>query len=387
MSDDILGQVDEWLKEESEAAALVMLQWLEPVEGKGAVIFPPTYTLKDTQQERRARAGEDVPGCYLNNRGDASGYNLDHLGDGTSVCQIDSVGSQANRMEPIFMRDPYRALVPKVVVKVKGKDGEKDVNLLEAGHRAADAIIRFSSLRKSFEDAFRAIKNQGDAEPLAKLAPTSLVFGAWDSRATQVKLPRVVRSVIRAYDVQPLHRSAQYIPPFDYVGEGVLDAPQGKTEQDSMSQLGFQHAPAPWTHGGVRANEIRREATLNLAALRSLNALAKNSLPLRRYVLGLALAALTAHQETSLREGCQLVADAGRAAVWSVVGHDGQREPLHLSHPEVMRFALETSRVFKVGPDSEGTFDAKSARAELAQSKEERKKSRRIEKNAGSDGE
>jgi CRISPR-associated protein Csb1 len=258
--------------------------------------------------------------------------------------------------------------------------------LLEAGHRAADAIIRFSDLRKSFEDAFRAIKDRGDAEPLAKLGPTSLVFGAWDSRATQVKLPRVVRSVIRAYHVQPLHRSAQYIPAYDYVEEGVLDAAQGKTEQDSMSQLGFQHAPAPWTHGGVQAREIRREATLNLAALRTFNALAKNSLPLRRYILSLALVAFTAPQDTSLREGCQLVPDPGRPSEWKMVKHNGQRETLSVSHEEAMLYAIEVSQIFKVGPDCEGSFDAKSARAELAQSKEERKKSRRNDKNTESDG-
>jgi len=120
MGDDIVCQFDDWLRDESDVAALVMLQWLQPVEGKGAVIFPPTYTLRDTQQEKRARAGEDVPGCYLNSRGEASGYNIDRLDDGTTVCQIDSVGSQANRMEPIFMRETYRELVPRVVVKVKG---------------------------------------------------------------------------------------------------------------------------------------------------------------------------------------------------------------------------------------------------------------------------
>ena len=41
---------------------------------------------------------------------------------------------------------------------------------------------------------------------LAKIAPTSLVFGAWDSRDTQAKLPRLIASTIRAYDVVKLSR-------------------------------------------------------------------------------------------------------------------------------------------------------------------------------------
>lgn len=358
-----LNRFDKWLTDHSDVAALVMRQWLAPVEGKDAIIFPPTYAKPERMKEE-----------------DWSGYNIDRIDDGTSVCQIDSVGSQANRMEPIFMRDQYRELVPTVVVKVRVNDREGKVNLLEAGHRAADAIIRFSDLRQRFDDAFGAVKERGDAEPLAKLAPTSLVFGAWDSRGTQVKLPRIVRSVIRAYDVRPFHRSAQYIPPIDYVGEGLLEAPEGKTEQDSMSQLGLRHAPAPWTHGGVLAKEIRRDATLNVTALRTLDALAKDSPTLRRYVLGLALVVFTAPPDTFLREGCQLVPDASRPAEWSMVRHDGQREAVNLLHEAVMNYALEAAKVFKVGPNREGMFDAKTAKAELGQSKEERKRSRRTER-------
>lgn len=89
-----LQQFDEWLKDESEVAALVLRQWLEPVEGKDAVIFPPTYTRPEGTRED-----------------DWLGYNIDRFPDGSSVCLIDSVGSQANRMEPLFKREPYTNLV------------------------------------------------------------------------------------------------------------------------------------------------------------------------------------------------------------------------------------------------------------------------------------
>jgi CRISPR-associated protein Csb1 len=288
------------------------------------VIFPPTYARPERTREE-----------------DWLGYNIEHFEDGSSVCQIDSVGSQTNRMEPVFKRKPYSELVPDIVIKAAGRD----VHLLDAGHRAADAIVRFSDLREDLKRAFNAIK-AGDAAPMAKIAPTSLVFGAWDSRDTQVKVPRIVRSVIRAFDVRRQHRSALYVPAIDYVGEGLIEAPRSKTEQDSMSQLGLRHAPATWTHGGIQVlGEIRRDAAVNLVALRALGAgkggddRDAKTLELRRYVLGLALVCFTAPQETSLREGCQLIPDADHPAEWHLVRHDGKREPFGLSHAEALSYA------------------------------------------------
>jgi len=350
-----LDQFDEWLKDDSEVAALVMRQWLEPVEGKDAVIFPPTYAKPERMKEE-----------------DWLGYNIDRFEDGTSVCQIDSVGSQANRMEPIFKRQKYRHLVPQVVIKA----GSKEVNLLDAGHRAADAIVRFSDLASELDQAFGALKNQANAEPLAKLAPTSLVFGAWDSRATRVKLPRIVRSVIRAFGVKPLHRSAQYIPAVEYVEEDLLNAPQDKPQQDALSQLGLSHAPAPWTHGGVEPQGgIRRDATLNLVALRGLGA-GDKTMNLRRYILGLSLVSFTAPQEVSLREGCQLVPDANRPAEWNLVRHDGHRQTLALLHDQALKYAEFAARDFGVGDDKTTTFDSKKAKENLGLSKQERRRSR-----------
>jgi len=350
---NVIKRFDNWLTDDSDVAALVMRQWLEPVEGRDAVLFPPTYAKPERMKEE-----------------DWTGYNLDRFEDGMSVCQIDSVGSQANRMEPIFLRDKYKALVPQVVIEANGKE----INLLDAGHRAADAIVRFSSLAHELESAFQAVR-EGDASKIAKIAPTSLVFGAWDSRATQVKLPRIVRSVIRAFQVRALHRSAQYIPPIDYVERGLVD---GKQQQDALSQQGLSHAPAPWTHGGILVEkEIRRDATLNLAALRSLGAEPSSELPVRRYILGLSLVAFTAPQESFLREGCQLVPDAGRPAAWALVRHDGSRDKsFTVSHDDALAYAKGAADAFGVGPERKETFKADAAKNALGQSKKELKASR-----------
>lgn len=356
---DVLTQFDDWLKDGSPIAALVMRQWLEPVEGKDAVIFPPTYAKPERTKDE-----------------DWLGYNIDRFEDGSSVCQIDSVGAQANRIEPLFKKEPYNKLVPQITIKA----GDKQVNLLDAGHRAADAIVRFSDLADELDNAFLVLKSEANAEPLAKIAPTSLVFGAWDSRATQVKLPRIVRSVVRAFNVKAMHRSAQYIPTIEYVDEGLLDAPEGKTQQDAMSQLGLSHAPAAWTHGGVQVQiGIRRDATLNLVALRALGAKSdEDTLKLRRYILGLSLIGFTAPQETFLREGCQLVPELERQAEWSLVKHDGQRDTsFRVSDEDALKYAREAAKKFGIGSDRGATFNAKTAKETLGQSKEDRKRARR----------
>ena len=72
------------------------------------------------------------------------------------------------------------------------------------------------------QDAFKEVL-KGNALKMAKIAPTSLVFGVWDSRDTQAKLPRLVASTIRAFDVQTLTRSAQFNPATDYIGVGLLE--------------------------------------------------------------------------------------------------------------------------------------------------------------------
>jgi CRISPR-associated protein Csb1 len=360
----MLEQYDSWLADDSDVAALVMRQWLEPVEGKDAIVFPPTYAKPE-------RARED----------DWLGYNIDRFEDGSSVCQIDSVGSQANRMEPIFKREKYQQLVPQVVIQA----GDRRIHLLDAGHRAADAIVRFSDLKEEFKKAFNSLK-QGDAEPLAKLAPTSLVFGVWDSRDTQVKVSRIVRSVIRAFNVRVVHRSAQYVPPIDYVANRLIDEPNTKTDRDRISELGLNHAPAPWTHGGVQViGEIRRDVALNLSALRALGAGDDRTLPLRRYILGLALVSVTAPSELSLREGCQLVLDANRPVEWTVVQYDGTHAPFALLHADALQYAKVAATEFGVGSDRISTFREQKVKEWLSQSKEDRKRSRRSTNSSGTE--
>lgn len=321
MSKVTIDQFDSWLQDNDGPAALVFHRTLLPVEGKDSWIFPPTFAQSES-------AGDDEE----SNGGD---YQIDDLPDDPrrNVCLIDSVGSQANRMEPVFKQERYAALVPQRVVKMKNGD---TVNLLDAGHRAADAVVRFSkNLGPKLWAAFDDIKKRRDCSALAKLAPTSLVFGVWDSRATGVKVQRIVRSTIRAYNVTKAKRSATYQAAYDYTGNEMigLDHDKGSGKNNPLSQEGFKYSLATKTHGGVLVGgEIRQDAIINLVALR----LVTSDINLKRYLLGVALVALSYRDQQcfNLREGCLLRAASkgDYDGTWKSVNFDGTEGPETMGH-------------------------------------------------------
>jgi CRISPR-associated protein Csb1 len=338
--------INSWADDPHGPVALTLKQKLLPVEGEGSVIFPPTYA--------------------------GIGYNIDDLPDGKKVATIDSVGSQANRIEPIFKaartgqpENPLAKLVPQIDILY---GNEKSVSILEAGHRLGDAVIRSSDLRDRAQKAFQEYLDAGDASALAKLAPTSLVFGVWDSRDTQAKLPRLVQSVIRAWDVVRLRRSAQYTPALDYAALDVFteedkQKAEGKAESP-LAQRGFVHVPATGEHGGIVARgSIERTVTVNLVALRRLDG--ENGQALRRYILGLALVAATEPLDGFLRQGCLLVPDETAPGEWTAVSREGKRTTLDLSPGIALTYAKTVATAFGVGPGSRATFKKELAQADL----------------------
>jgi CRISPR-associated protein Csb1 len=339
---NILEQFDHYLKADGPAA-IVTREPLIPVEGADGVLFPSTFA-----------SGDGFPG----------GYNIDGDPNGENIALVDSVGSQANRIEPLFAEADHAALVPQVVITA----GVKRINLLEAGHRAGDAIVRCSSLQQELQDAFKALLD-GNATSLAKIAPTSLVFGVWDSRDTQAKMPRLIASTIRAYNVRKLTRSAQYVPATEYVGNGLLPEATDKAAKDAYAERGFIHVPATGSHGGIIAKGgIRRDATLALAALKLINAGsdAEATLKLRRYILGLALVAFTKLPGGYLRQGTILVSDPDKEHKTDEVYANGSRKPFTVTHEEALKYATAAAEAFGVGESREVPFDAEKAKADLA---------------------
>jgi CRISPR-associated protein Csb1 len=351
----LLGSLDTWLNDDGPAA-LVLREHLTPIDGSDGVLFPATFAASEDKTFK-------------------GGYNIDEFPDGKNVCLVDSVGSQANRIEPLFARAPYAGLVPQILIKA----GARTVNLLEAGHRAGDAIVRCSGLQDELREAFKAVQ-AGDAKPLAMIAPTSIVFGVWDSRDTQAKLPRLLASTIRAFDVRKLTRSAQYVPAADYVADGLLEEPPDTKTSDAYAKRGFVHVPASGSHGGVIATGgVRRDASLHLAALRLLASEGEDeTLKLRRYILGLALTAFTHPASCYLRQGCNLVLDVDSTKERSVkaVFADGRRENEEITHAASLEYAknaasafgidVDRKIVYGVKPDRQIPFDSELAKSDAA---------------------
>lgn len=379
---------DAWATDPKGPVALHLKQNLLPVEGEGGVVFPPTYA--------------DI------------GYNIDTLSDGTSIATIDSVGSQANRLEPIFRAaangqpdNTLADLVPQVEIVLCEKEEHKERrSILELAHRAADAVVQSSpTLATEISKAFGALRRSGDAGPLCALAPTSLVFGVWDSRGgTGEKRPRLVRSIIRAWGVEPLHAAAQ----FNSVWK-ELDAEQrselekeAKAKKTELSVKGLADAPATFRKvgtnaakymhefrdgapnpdrrvlGGVLAQgRIERDVTVNLIALRGLRgANDEETTHVRKYLLGLSLLAATADIDLSLREGCHL-RYADHQDAWFAVPRRGDPEPVNLGSVDartlIQSYAATGAEHFKPRwpKKLEHEFDLKEAKKLLAKKGEE----------------
>lgn len=376
-SEETTRLFDAWLNAKGPVA-LCLRQVLHPVEadekGRG-VIFPPTYA--------------DI------------GYNVDTLADGTRVATIDTVGSQANRLEPIFKStgkndkgeelNPLASLVPQIEIvlhkttgskKAGGKQAEgqsaADVadhiekrSLLDLAHRSADAVVLASpTLACEVAKAFEVLRNKGNAAPLCTIAPTSLVFGVWDSRGgSGEKRPRLVRSIIRAWDVEVLHSAAQ----FNSVWKALSEEQQKELEKEAkakkikLSVKGFADAPATFRTdknqfingapnpearvlGGVLAKgAIERDVTINLVALRGLRGKdADETQEVQKYLLSLALLAATADLELFLREGC-LLRYANEKDEWNTVPRRGEPKPIEgfPPHSQLEAQARAAAKPFK----------------------------------------
>ena len=256
---------------------------------------------------------------------------------------IDTHASQANRIEPIF---DNTGLIPDSTVKA----GSVEVPLTALGHRVADAALRFSDASGDITKALDAYF-AGNTEPLAKLAPTSLLFGAWDSRGNpKIKITRALRAEIRATDVsEPITVLGQY--------RTVLNRPEGSYKNDALSAEGLLDCPTDGLGGVIVNGEIVRTVQLNLRAVRKLSGEA-----LQNYVLGLGLVALLAPPDLDLREGCNLVVES---TTMEAINEDGTRPPFKMSYEEALEFAKQAAKTFGVGPARRFTYDEGKVRAKL----------------------
>lgn len=269
---------------------------LEPAGGPGDKIFPPTYVKEGRAETKYAFEKRKIDG------------------DLVQTVLLDSVASQANRMEEALLEGWRRGELPVPVVQVdfNGQEGLEDldtISSLQAPHRIADALLRDSLLDGKlfrFSDVGRAVT---DARPdhataMYRYCPTALVFGVWDSTGPKgglgAKFQRALVSEIVGIDAEPGVKTSSRIDPAgiqrkvgdvykaqDPEEEWTLDenaAVKEKKKPVLFSRTGGkkeQGKPAGINHGNIPPN-IDREAggvtighavqttVLSLAALRRL---------------------------------------------------------------------------------------------------------------------
>ena len=342
------------------AAALRCVTPYQPAGGPGDKIFPPTYEGGQYATEQRINPDtREKRECVL----------------------LDSVASQANRMELELLRARRSGLVdlPLLEVRFERDDLPRQftVTSLEAPHRIADALFRDSRLDgKMFRqtDMGKLLDNAatGNASGIFGICPTALLFGFWDSTGPRgglgVKFQRAITSEIVGYDAVPGKKTASRIDPAgiraqagplyqrasesDQAPDWTLDDNEAAKDRNTPRRYnkggeGSPGNPSKANHGNVTPTFRNRDGTdmpggftisgavqtttLSLAVIRRLrfplngaaDSDAAADAAARTALAALGLAAGTmARTDTDLRSRCHLIPQ--NPVVWELVGLPGQ---------------------------------------------------------------
>jgi CRISPR-associated protein Csb1 len=346
------------------AAAFRVRTRLQPAGGVGDKVFPPTYAGAVYAFETRRLDGREVQ-CVL----------------------LDSVASQANRMEEALRSawEQGRLALPMIQVSFSDGDGGglvglSELTVLDAPHRIADALLRDSFLDGRpfrFTEAGEALTKASwrDVSELYRWSPTALVFGVWDSTGPRgglgVKFPRALVSEIVGIDVVAGVKTASRIDPAGIeikaatlyrAAAGPEEEPGGWVLDPEKAVKGKKGSPEPVTGagkdkgkpsavnhgnvapsvdktaGGVTMEHALQTTVLSLTALRRLRFPRRSDggviasgqrfaaeIAARAALAALGLAAVTLAREEGyyLRSRCHLVPESSRFA-FERVDHDGE---------------------------------------------------------------
>ena len=245
-----------------------------PDDEDDKIILPPTYPLTTFKgrvhgfEHGEYRVSIELPPDTKRNKDERRdsqkpGYQIDHFPDGTNICEIDSIQSQSNRIEPQLKTIKDGKLVPQITVEV----GAQTVNILDAGHRsaqytpAADYValgaIKKETAELKDKDDLRLSK-EGGVHALS----TQTVGGV--ALTATSKLVRTVNVNLAAIR--------------------------------QLSASGLKEEVANDATDEVKKAARKREADFATERTRLL----------REYILGLTLLAAHSHPSLNLREGCNL---------------------------------------------------------------------------------
>jgi CRISPR-associated protein Csb1 len=326
------------------AAAFRCVTEYQPAGGPGDKVFPSTYQGGRYAVEKRCLPGEAEPVlCVL----------------------LDSVQSQANRMEMALLDAWEREQIPLPVIAVDfaGHALLKVLRItsLEAPHRIADALLRDSLLDgKPFRQSELGKRiddvDYRNATVLFELCPTTLVFGMWDSTGPKggmgAKFARALVSEIVGLDAEVGVKTSSRIDPAQIVreagplyqakdGAGIrwtLDEHEAAHDKKGSIKLGKDGRPSEGNHGnvtpgiedgGVTIRNALQTTVLSLPALRRLRfpLKGKSDLPIQDTArttlaaLGLCAAALVREHGCDLRSRCLL--HPSEPIVWELLDKPG----------------------------------------------------------------
>lgn len=341
------------------AVALRSRTELQPADGPGGKVFPPTYAVSGSH-----KYAVETRHVHDPESGDRE----------VQTVLLDSVASQANRAELALLEGwELRELrFPVPFVDFATDNGEFDdigrITVLEAPHRLADAIFRDSMLDGTLfrlSDLGRAIT---DAQPhnataLFRCSPTALLFGQWDSTGPKgglgSKFQRAYVSEIVGHDVQVGLKVGSRLDPLQIERLGgdqiaynhddpaqvwTLDPAEaaqlkgGKPEPASRgSDAGTAGQPSKINHGniapsidaqsgGVTVSRAVQTTVISLAALRRLKFAGHDratQVDARTAIAALGVAAIAYQHEMDfdLRSRCLLIPEHEPRI--ELVGRDG----------------------------------------------------------------
>ena len=320
------------------SAAIRSRTQLQPAGGEGDKVFPPTYLgSKYAEEERIDPATGERLKCVL----------------------LDSVQSQANRMEEALQHAIDRGLIKLPLIVVDFSDAELidpvgRISSLQVPHRISDAILRDSEINgTSFRDSEYGKRidqaSLSNATPLFDVCPTALLFGIWDSTGPKgglgVKFARAIVSEVVGMDAQIGVRTSSRIDPLQIrAGAQVIKTKDGWTNATekkakgavSPSEINHGNIPPDIAAGGVTIRYALQTTVISLPGLRRLR------FPLNGVVspvvddaartvlaaLGLCAATLAAETGFDLRSRCLLWPT--EAMKWEVLSTPG-KAPEHFT--------------------------------------------------------
>ena len=329
-----------------EAVALRSTMSLQPADGEGGKVFPPTYAVANSAPHRYAVEERQVGDQIV-----------------TTVL-LDSVASQANRAELALLEgwEAGELSFPVAFVDFSGQESVDDIGrltVLEAPHRLADAIFRDSLLDGTLFRLSDVGRKITDAQPrhataMFRYAPTALLFGQWDSTGPKgglgAKFQRAYVSEIIGLDAQvgvkvgsridPLQIERDAAVVYEHNDSGqrwTLNKDEAAQENGKAKTAGSDGRPSEINHGniapsidelagGMTISSARQTIVLSLAALRRLkfaDAGRDATVAARTAVaaLGVAAVAYGYEMDFDLRSRCLLIPE--HAPLIEIVRRDG----------------------------------------------------------------